>query len=389
MTTSDLDPSDGALYSRKVRMFTKNHLHHYEFTVPEGIVRLPSSGEIQGPFINDTFAVHWNFETDSHKVSATGCWEWGVPTSGPGAAHSGTKLWATTLAGNYPNNNSARLLLDKIDLSGHEHPFLQFWCWYSFEARTGRGSMRDAVIAKIVNSAGDTFFINPIYEYPRFSSSSAAPAIIAALPVWSDNDAGNFWHIEQFDLSPWSGDTIQMRFDFGSNNFTTAPGFYFDDIALITECPFVGIVAFSLNGADTAILNLEATERGQYAFSPQDDTIRVHNMGTIPLDLGMKLLLWDTIYFAYSDSSCYGCFYTWAQFTDTPASPDSISYISANNALSDTMLIFADDTLFGPAGSDLAPSTSDYLWFMVRTPEYFPQDSLFLKVLIKSAVHLR
>ena len=33
--------------------------------------------------------------------SGTASWAWGTPTSGPGAAHSGTRVWATNLAGDY------------------------------------------------------------------------------------------------------------------------------------------------------------------------------------------------------------------------------------------------------------------------------------------------
>ena len=40
--------------------------------------------------------------------SGTASWAWGKPTSGPGAAHSGTRVWATNLAGDYGNDEKRR-----------------------------------------------------------------------------------------------------------------------------------------------------------------------------------------------------------------------------------------------------------------------------------------
>jgi subtilisin family serine protease len=53
-----------------------------------------------------------DFENDDGGFTAaatkgTNPWQWGVPTSGPMAASSGAKLWATNLSGTYANNTDA------------------------------------------------------------------------------------------------------------------------------------------------------------------------------------------------------------------------------------------------------------------------------------------
>ncbi len=64
----------------------------------------------------------------------TGAWEWGVPTSGPGAAHSGTQLWATVLAGNYSNDANWTLTSQDYYDATEDNPLISFYHWYDIES---------------------------------------------------------------------------------------------------------------------------------------------------------------------------------------------------------------------------------------------------------------
>ena len=59
-----------------------------------------------------------DFEADDGGliVTAGTDWEHGVPTSGPGVAHSGTQCWGTSLAG-VPSTDLQGLALPVIDAS--------------------------------------------------------------------------------------------------------------------------------------------------------------------------------------------------------------------------------------------------------------------------------
>ena len=63
----------------------------------------------------------------------TGIWQVGVPTGGPGAAHSGTKCAGTVLNGIYNDGTSSRLISPAITIPpASQYPRLRFWQWYSF-----------------------------------------------------------------------------------------------------------------------------------------------------------------------------------------------------------------------------------------------------------------
>jgi bacillopeptidase F len=68
-----------------------------------------------------TVGYEQDFESDPSGWTSYGdanSWEWGVPTSGPGSAVSGDKVYATTLAGTYQNRANMSLQMPPIDLPG-------------------------------------------------------------------------------------------------------------------------------------------------------------------------------------------------------------------------------------------------------------------------------
>jgi hypothetical protein len=70
-----------------------------------------------------------NFTIIQETDSVTSSWEWGIPLTGPGYAHSGKRVWATNLMGKYANNEDSSLVSPVIDLSGYrqEQVLLSWW----------------------------------------------------------------------------------------------------------------------------------------------------------------------------------------------------------------------------------------------------------------------
>jgi subtilisin family serine protease len=64
-----------------------------------------------------TYSESFEGSDGGYTVDGTSTWEWGVPTSGPGSAHSGQNVWATNLEGNYNDNEYGTLTSPDIDLS--------------------------------------------------------------------------------------------------------------------------------------------------------------------------------------------------------------------------------------------------------------------------------
>ncbi|NOZ03378.1 MAG: T9SS type A sorting domain-containing protein [FCB group bacterium] len=77
-----------------------------------------------------------DFEADNGLFAGDGDWEWGAPTAfdGPDSAHSGSNVWGTVLADDYPNN-SVSWLLKPFDLSGVTGTAVMGgWAWYDIES---------------------------------------------------------------------------------------------------------------------------------------------------------------------------------------------------------------------------------------------------------------
>ncbi len=394
MTTAGTAFSTGVTYSCKVVPPVGNLSHHFEF-VKESNWRFPKTGEIEGPIINDSSEVFWNFEDVSHgtattiapvTVPATIIWAWGTPTSGPGAAHSGTKLWATVLNGTYPNNGNARIITDTLDLSDCTSPYLQFWTWYVFaQGGIALPYKRDNVHLRIVcTSPAETVFVNPIYQYPSFASNNTKTNVNGR-PSFGDTTSS--WELFQFDLKRWAGKKVFARFEFGSDNTSNAAGFYFDDVRVICENNMIPILSLEINDLDSAVLNFEANERGMLLQQTADDSLSIINTGNVPFDLGLRITRFDTTRFHLADTLGYGLFNVKALFTSTLTPPESLDFRTTDALIIDSV-VFASLNNYGLAGNNILPLSSSFLWFLIRTPTYYHSGNLNLHILLRAREHL-
>jgi len=85
------------------------------------------------------------FESDNGGYTSTNQWQWGVPTSGPGSAHSGSKLWATNLAGNVPMGTDSYLTSPAIPIptiGANEIVRVRFYGWIEIDEMYDRGEFQ-------------------------------------------------------------------------------------------------------------------------------------------------------------------------------------------------------------------------------------------------------
>lgn len=147
-------------------------------------------------------------------------WQWGTPTAGPGAAHSGTKVWGTGLTTSMVGTGS-------ITSSAIALPALQpgqvarvtFWAWINV-SMFDRGRF-------LTSSDGSTFKLN------------------AELFM----DMGGGWKPYSFDVSSYAGGNLYLQFlvQAGQPGFA---GMYIDDI---------NITVYDTSGA-RRLFTLEASE---------------------------------------------------------------------------------------------------------------------------------
>jgi hypothetical protein len=169
-----------------------------------------------------------NFENDNGGYTPsplTGGWEWGVPTSGPGSAHGGIKLWATILAGNYTNSANWTLTTPVFTATGNT-PQLKFWHWYNMEQGTS-GTIYDGGNVKISTNNGSTWtVITPVGGYTG-TCTGTTPGV-GGQQVYSGSSGG--WFEATFNLPVNAGQQFLLRWHFGSDGSIVYAGWYVDDV---------------------------------------------------------------------------------------------------------------------------------------------------------------
>ncbi|WP_404453814.1 S8 family serine peptidase [Virgibacillus necropolis] len=133
-------------------------------------------------------------------------WEWGVPTSGPGNAASGEKVYATNLDGDYESNTNATLVMPPIDLP-EGNAYLQFNLWHDLEEYDS-GSAYDF---------GHVFVSTDQVEWTQLMEMRGTTSE---------------WQNAEVDLSEYSGQRIYIGFNVTSDSSVTREGLYIDDVVL-------------------------------------------------------------------------------------------------------------------------------------------------------------
>ncbi|MBU1891260.1 hypothetical protein KJ782_07320, partial [Patescibacteria group bacterium] len=87
-------------------------------------------------------------------------WAWGAPTSGPGAAHSGSNVWGTVLGTTYSVNSDSRLT--GVSFTAYENCLFTFYHWYDTEGYYDGGNI------KVSTDGGTTWaIVEPTGGYPE------------------------------------------------------------------------------------------------------------------------------------------------------------------------------------------------------------------------------
>jgi hypothetical protein len=169
---------------------------------------------------------YWNdFESnDGGLVSSDPtCWQWGNFSSGPMSGYSGTKGWGTVIAGNYNNGTNAYLETPASYAIGSPIAMLEFWHWYDTEASWDGGNV------KVSTDNGSTWnVIAPLTGYTGTANTSNP---LSGEPIFTGHVQG-FWELAQFDLSPYMGQNVKIRWHFGSDASVQYPGWYIDDVSI-------------------------------------------------------------------------------------------------------------------------------------------------------------
>ena len=163
----------------------------YEVTVQPGI----SVGYFQD---FESTPVGW------FSYGAEDTWQWGAPTSGPNSAHSGEKVYATNLAGQYSSRANMTLVMPPIDLP--EGPaYLQYMNWFNLERN---------------------------WDYGHVFVSTDMENWTQLLRI---TDTSSGWQSAEIDLSEYAGQRVYIGFNVTTDGSVTRDGWYIDDVRLSNE----------------------------------------------------------------------------------------------------------------------------------------------------------
>ncbi|MDR7857930.1 carboxypeptidase regulatory-like domain-containing protein, partial [Tissierella sp.] len=215
-----------------------------------------------------------NFENDNGgfttgiTVGTLNPWEWGVPVSGPNAAFSGEKLWATDLDANYQNKTDAYIETPAIVIPQDKLGILNFNHWVDMEGTT------------------------TLYDYGQVQISKDNGATWTNITPAAGGKYGKrvqAWANEEIYLNGYVGETIKLRFFFHSDGSTAYNGWYIDDVnvmAIDYEAPepISGEELIYDDGTAEDALVLNAAGNGlAVRFTPS-------SYGTVE---GVNVYIWD------------------------------------------------------------------------------------------------
>ena len=179
-----------------------------------------------------------NFGTDDWGFTTEPCdptgglpvWEWGVPVGIPAPpAPYGPNVWGTVLAGAYNNDSGEGLIAPEVAVEVGVNELVELVHYVDIETNFDGGNV------VVIDGSGGETILEPMAGYPAIISTSTSyyAFCVNDEPGFTGHDA--FWTTACADLSPWDGEVITIRHDFGADSSVTYPGWYLAGVRFGTD----------------------------------------------------------------------------------------------------------------------------------------------------------
>lgn len=164
-----------------------------------------------------------DFDSDSGGLIPSGDWEWGEVSYVPDYAFSGKKCWGTSLNGEYSSNSNSVLETPEVFLPEGKKIKFSFYMWFLADSFYDGGNVK----ISMNNGFG---IIEPLYPYYNIERISSWNRGIPKEKGWTGNKTE--WQKVELDLSKFAGDTIKIRWHFGSDYIKEYSGWYIDNVVI-------------------------------------------------------------------------------------------------------------------------------------------------------------
>jgi len=210
-----------------------------------------------------------DFETSgSDWITDNGIWEFGTPSVGPGASHSGFQCSGTVLNGNYFGYDDSRLIYPRPSgtaiqlptVSGDEEIRLRYWAWYSY-------------------SSYDVGYSQVQY----WDTTNSAWSAWESVPGAKSLTEAHGWHLKDVDLTSYAGKEIKLGFYHTASrnswgDASESTGWYLDDVEVVKVLPlFSGDFE---SGADFWTVEDGLWEFGEPSTGPGSGYLSTNCVGT-------------------------------------------------------------------------------------------------------------
>jgi hypothetical protein len=145
------------------------------------------------------------------------------------------------------------------------NPTFSFWHWAQFEydGRVGYEEYYwDGAVIDISTNNGTSFLrITPVDGYPNKITPNDDSPFTDATPCLGGTGG---WEQVTFDLEAFSGKTVQIKFRFGSDQYTVDRGWFIDDIQFSWESPLLSlsVISGTVKAASSAELSVTINSTG-------------------------------------------------------------------------------------------------------------------------------
>lgn len=242
---------DGAGYTNQTQHFTFDVVYPVLACTPTNIAALMRPGMVSNVAVTlanvGNTGLTWNarsgwldgVERGTGTVTHGGNNDrWHISTN---RACTGSHAWycGDVDQGQYINRIDASLVLPPV--LPVEGTFLTFRHWAKIEYDITRNDDHywDGGMVEISTNGGRSFVqITPVGGYPHRITPNDQSPFPYDTPCYGGDGEG--WQEAQFDLAPYAGQIVQLRFRFGSDWAAVEEGWYIDEIAVAFPDPLSG-----------------------------------------------------------------------------------------------------------------------------------------------------
>ncbi len=204
-----------------------------------------------GNWTHDGPASQWHIST-RESYSAPYAWFCGNPVGGL-----------------YNNSMDASLYTPMVTLGAAPRLRFMHWAEMEYDGRPGYANYYwDGAVVEIRREGQSAFGnMDPVGGYPYRITPNPDSPFVAHRPCLGGQTGG--WQAVEFDLAAYAGETVQVRFRFGTDGYVTARGWFVDDIAFSWGVPWLSAPAAGTVSAGESVsvaLKLDASslEPGTY-----------------------------------------------------------------------------------------------------------------------------